>query len=75
MVERTDYLNALRHWWNGGNAKQRADALRMYVGPTIETVNGVKDIRTVAELSFEEVDQITVERLIDMSMTIPNFLD
>ena len=75
MVERTDYLNALRHWWNGGNAKQRADALRMYVGPTIETVNGVKDIRTVAELAFDDLDQTTLELLVFKFMTIPTFLD
>jgi hypothetical protein len=73
--KRSDYLNALRRWWNGGNAEQRAGALRMYVGPTIETGNGVQDIRTVAELSFEELDQTTLELLMSKSMTIPNFLD
>jgi hypothetical protein len=75
MAKRTDRLNALRWWWNANNAEQRAGALRMYVGPTIETVNGVKDIRTVAEVSFDDLDQTTLDLFISKSMNDPHFLD
>jgi hypothetical protein len=74
-IERNDWIDSFRWWWTENNYEQRAGALRMYVGPTIPTARGVKDIRAVAEVAFDDLDATTLEFLISKGMTIPNFLD
>lgn len=80
MIERNDHLVGLRNWWPTNNANQREGALRMCVGDFITiTVKGevidTIDMRTVAESSFEDLDQGIIELLVNLSINTQGFLD
>ena len=75
-LQKEAFLKSMRWWWGAcKDSEQRAEALRMYVGPTIETANGIKEIWEIAQVaSVDDLDDIVIKVLKEHADRIPYFL-